>query len=41
MPDELLIHGVDALEMFMNHAGIASEKALLEKGLSEHLKERK
>jgi hypothetical protein len=41
MPDELPIHGVDALEIFMNQAGMALEKALLEKGLAELLKERK
>jgi hypothetical protein len=28
MPDELPVHSVDALEMFMNHAGMALEKAL-------------
>jgi hypothetical protein len=41
MPDEPPIHGVDALEIFMNREGMALKKVLLEKGLPQLPKERK
>jgi hypothetical protein len=41
MPEEKPIHGMDTLEIFMNQAGMALEKALLEKRLAELQKERK
>jgi hypothetical protein len=41
LPDQKPIKGVDTLEIFMNQAGMALEKALLEKRLAELQKERK
>jgi hypothetical protein len=41
MPVELPVHGIDALEIFMNHAGMALEKALLKKRLAKPLKEKR
>ncbi len=41
LPDEKPIRGMDTLEIFMNQAGMALEKALLEKRLAELQKERK
>jgi hypothetical protein len=41
LPDQKPIKGIDALEIFMNQAGMALEKALLEKKLAELQKERK
>jgi hypothetical protein len=41
MPDENPIYGMDTLEIFMNQAGMAQEKASLEKRLAELQKERK
>jgi len=41
LPDKKSIKGIDALEIFMNQAGMALEKALLEKKLAELQKERK
>jgi hypothetical protein len=41
MPDENPIYGMDTLEIFMNQAGMALEKALLKKRLAELQKERK
>lgn len=41
LPDQKPIKGIDALEIFMNQAGMALEKALLEKKLAEFQKERK
>jgi hypothetical protein len=41
LPDQKQIKGIDALEIFMNQAGMALEKALLEKKLAELQKERK
>jgi hypothetical protein len=41
MPDENPIYGMDTLEIFMNQAGMALEKASLEKRLAELQKERK
>ncbi len=41
LPDKKTIRGVDTLEIFMNQAGMALEKALLEKKLAELQKERK
>jgi hypothetical protein len=40
LPDHKPIRGVDTLEIFMNQAGMALEKALLEKRLSELQKEK-
>lgn len=41
LPDEKPIRGMDTLEIFMNQAGMALEKALLEKRLAKLQKERK
>ncbi|HUI45657.1 MAG TPA: DUF4388 domain-containing protein [Nitrospirota bacterium] len=41
LPGRKPIHGIDTLEIFMNQAGMALEKALLEKRLAELQKERK
>jgi hypothetical protein len=41
LPDRKPIRGVDTLEIFMNQAGMALEKALLEKRLAELQKEKK
>ncbi len=41
LPDKKPIRGMDTLEIFMNQAGMALEKALLEKRLAEYQKERK
>ncbi|HET6364368.1 MAG: DUF4388 domain-containing protein [Nitrospirota bacterium] len=41
LPDQKTIKSIDALEIFMNQAGMALEKALLEKKLAELQKERK
>jgi len=41
LPDRKPIKGVDTLEIFMNQAGMALEKALLEKRLAELQKEKK
>lgn len=41
LPDQKPIKSIDALEIFMNQAGMALEKALLEKKLAELQKERK
>jgi hypothetical protein len=41
LPDQKPIKGIDALEIFMNQAGMALEKALLEKKLAEFQKEKK
>ena len=41
LPDRKPIRGMDTLEIFMNQAGMALEKALLEKRLAELQKERK
>ncbi len=41
MPDELPVHGIDALEILMNQAGKALEKALLKKRLAKLLKEKR
>jgi hypothetical protein len=41
LPDQKPIKGVDTLEIFMNQAGMALEKALLEKRLAELQKEKK
>jgi len=41
LPDQKPIKGIDTLEIFMNQAGMALEKALLEKKLAELQKERK
>jgi len=41
LPERKPIHGIDTLEIFMNQAGMALEKALLEKRLAELQKERK
>jgi len=41
LPDQKPIKGVDTLEIFMNQAGMALEKAVLEKRLAELQKERK
>lgn len=41
MPEKLPIHGIDASEIFMNHAGMALKKNLRKKRLAEPLKERK
>jgi hypothetical protein len=41
LPEQKPIHGVDTLEIFMNQAGMALEKALLEKRIAELQKERK
>jgi hypothetical protein len=41
LPNQKPIKGVDTLEIFMNQAGMALEKALLEKRLDELQKERK
>ncbi len=41
LPDGRPIRGMDTLEIFMNQAGMALEKALLEKRLAELQKERK
>ncbi len=41
LPDRKAIKGMDTLEIFMNQAGMALEKALLEKRLAELQKERK
>jgi hypothetical protein len=41
LPDQKPIKSIDALEIFMNQAGMALEKALLEKKLAEIQKERK
>jgi hypothetical protein len=40
-PDQKPISGMDTLEIFMNQAGMALEKALLEKRITELQKERK
>lgn len=40
LPDKKPIRGIDTLEIFMNQAGMALEKALLEKKLAELQKER-
>jgi hypothetical protein len=41
LPDQKAIRGVETLEIFMNQAGMALEKALLERKLAELQKERK
>jgi hypothetical protein len=41
LPERKTIQGIDTLEIFMNQAGMALEKALLEKRLAELQKERK
>ena len=41
LPDKKPIRGMDTLEIFMNQAGMALEKALLEKRLAELQKEKK
>jgi hypothetical protein len=41
LPDLRPIKGVETLEIFMNQAGMALEKALLERKLAELQKERK
>ena len=41
VPDAKPIKGVETLEIFMNQAGIALEKALLERKLAEFQKEKK
>jgi len=41
LPDQKPIRGVETLEIFMNQAGMALEKALLERKLAELQKERK
>jgi hypothetical protein len=41
LPDRKPIRGMDTLEIFMNQAGMALEKALLEKRLAELQKEKK
>ncbi len=41
LPDQKPIRGIDTLEIFMNQAGMALEKAVLEKRLAELQKERK
>ena len=41
LPDQKEIRGVETLEIFMNQAGMALEKALLERKLAELQKERK
>jgi Domain of unknown function (DUF4388) len=41
LPDRKPIRGVDTLEIFMNQAGMALEKALLEKRLAELQKEKR
>ncbi len=41
LPDQKPIRGMDTLEIFMNQAGMALEKALLEKRLAELQKEKK
>ncbi len=41
VPDNKPIRGVDTLEIFMNQAGMALEKALLEKRIAELQKEKK
>ncbi len=41
LPDQKTIRGVETLEIFMNQAGMALEKALLERKLAELQKERK
>ena len=40
MHNVIPIHGIDALEIFMNQAEIALENALLKKRLAEPLKEK-
>ena len=40
VPERKPIRGVDTLEIFMNQAGMALEKALLEKRLAELQKEK-
>jgi len=40
-PERHPIRGVDTLEIFMNQAGMALEKALLEKRIAELQKERR
>jgi hypothetical protein len=41
LPEQKSIQGIDTLEIFMNQAGMALEKALLEKRLAELQKEKK
>jgi hypothetical protein len=41
LPEGKPIRGTDVLEIFMNQAGMALEKALLEKRLAELQKEKK
>lgn len=41
MPNEPSIHDLNVFEIFLNQAGLASEKALLKKRPAEHLKEKK
>ncbi len=41
LPDKKPIRGMDTLEIFMNQAGMALEKALLEKRLAEFQKEKR
>jgi hypothetical protein len=41
LPDAKPVRGMDTLEIFMNQAGMALEKALLEKRLAELQKEKK
>jgi len=41
LPDQRPIKGVETLEIFMNQAGMALEKALLERKLAELQKERR
>ena len=41
LPGQKPIKGADTLEIFMNQAGMALEKALLEKRLADLQKERK
>jgi hypothetical protein len=41
MPNEPSIHDLNAFEIFLNQAGMALEKALLNKRPAEHLEEKK
>jgi len=41
LPEQRSIKGMDTLEIFMNQAGMALEKALLEKRIAEMQKEKR
>jgi hypothetical protein len=41
LPEQTPIKGMDTLEIFMNQAGMALEKALLEKRIAEMQKEKR